>query len=216
VHEIEVPAFFMSKYELTKGQFKRLSRREDCSYWKAGDMGATDACPVEGITYYLAEEVLQDHGLMLPSEAQWEYAARARTTTPWWTGKTPDTLDDAANIADKSHALESGQKPHGNQHDDGWPIYCPVDTMRANRFGLHHVLGNVWEWCRDWFQSYEHGVDEDTVRLRVDKNETRRVYRGGSYALGAVAARSSMRWPGTMGLRDRSLGVRPMRKIYPK
>jgi len=202
----------MSKYEMTKGQFKRLARRPDCSYWKAGEMGTTDGCPVESITYYLAFEVLQEHALTIPTEAQWEYAARARTSTPWWTGESPDTLEGAANLADSSQSSSSG----ASGRDDGWPVYCPVDTMRANRFGLHHVHGNVWEWCRDWFQSYEHGLDGDSMRLYVDKNETRRVYRGGSFMLSAGAARSAMRWPGPMGTRDRGLGVRPMREIDPR
>src|SRR5262249_45427701 len=116
--------------------------------------------PVEKISYAESLEAAARLELALPTEAQWEYAARAGTTTifPW--GSDPDVLQGNVNLADKSYVellARLGREPDPDSEpsldlDDGWAMHCPVGSLPANGFGLHEVVGNVWEFCRDTYQ----------------------------------------------------------------
>jgi len=156
-------------------------------------------------------------GLLLPTEAQWEYAVRAGTRTPWWTGSAKESLLGAANLADRAGTRVNAAWPgiaDWPELDDGWPVHAPVDEFRANPFGLHGVHGNVWEWCRDWFGPYgEIERPGDGERLATDHRW--RVNRGGSYTHEAAFARSSRRNNSPPETRTNHLGVRPSRALDP-
>ena len=114
----------------------------------------------------------------LPTEAQWEYACRAGTTTPWVSGRNPDDVTLVANIADSTL--------HGTfellwavSTSDGYVFTSPVGQFSANPFGLRDMYGNVAEWCQDWFDAayYAHSPSDDPVG---PPGGSFRVVRGGS------------------------------------
>jgi formylglycine-generating enzyme required for sulfatase activity len=148
---IQVGAFYLSKYEMTQGQWERATGVNPSRYRPPmGDGGRaiTLLNPVERVSWDDCERTLRWLGLKLPSEVQWEYAARAGTETEWWTGDDERTLQGAANLADQ--ALERfGGLSASVSWDDGHGVHATVGSFRANAFGLHDVIGNVSEWTQD-------------------------------------------------------------------
>jgi formylglycine-generating enzyme required for sulfatase activity len=156
---------------------------------------------------------------MLPTEAQWEYAARAGTTTPWWTGQLRESLIDAANLADQAAQRAGAVWPaiaDWPDLDDGYWSHAPVDTLRANPWGLHHVHGNVHEWCRDWITFYEKApAPDDGLRDGDASTTTGRTIRGGSHVRSADEARVSYRLGTSPTARTADNGVRAARRVWP-
>jgi len=214
VHEIEVSAYFLSKYELTQGQWLQLTHSNP-SYYTASTANVTPLHPVEQMTWLECQRWLPRFGLALPSEAQWEYSARAGTDTPWWTGAERESLQEhhATNLADQAAAEAGAPWPEIHAWDDGHALHAPVGTYAPNAFGLHEVHGNVWEWCLDGFEPnfYSSSPSKDPVASWEDSDY--RVYRGGGFAHTATHARTTMHAYCLPADGDDSLGVRPARAV---
>ncbi len=221
-HEVSLSPFFLSKFEMTQGQWLRFVGRNPSTYgphkwsqdWTRSGQMADLAHPVERVSWNDCTEVLDRLALVLPSEAQWEYGARAGTTTIWWTGNEKQALAGAGNVSD------SYAKAHGAEHwgtheldlDDGHSVHARVGSYRANAFGLHDVIGNVWEWCRDGYQSgfYRRAPVKDPLS---DPGESAlRVSRGGGFVHQASYARSASR-PYDSPVHADHVGLRPAREI---
>ena len=194
-----------------------------------GGKDTTPLHPVENVSWEEAIEALPRYGLQLPTEAQWEYAARGGTATPWFTGADRDSLRSplAVNLADQAPARFGGEWPAISdwpELDDGWVAHCPVDTMRPNPYGLHSVHGNVRERCMD---SYRSSAMLRALAFRapagrpvqdpvfLDDRAGGRICRGSCFSDSAGNGRSSYRGYFTPDYRHYGVGLRPVRRLAP-
>jgi formylglycine-generating enzyme required for sulfatase activity len=226
VEEIALDPFFISKYEMTQGQWKRLSGGDMPSHYRVGKKTAdgkrTLKHPVEQVNWTMCDDLFRRFGLILPTEAQWEYSCRGGTDTPWWTGSDRESLRGAVNIADETAGKTGVTWPVDDWpgFSDGYITTAPVDSLRPNPFGLHNVHGNVWEWCRDLYGGYGRLGARPGDGFREWKSllyaSYIRVHRGGSFTVAAVMTRSSNRQCDPPDFQRGNLGVRPARSIIRK
>lgn len=130
--------------------------------------------PVVHVSWSDAEAYCAWSGTRLPSEAEWEYAARAGSRGPFpWGEELEPGGEHRMNVF-------QGRFPNHNVCADGYAGTAPVDAFSPNAFGLYNVTGNVWEWCQDWYDPhyYAHAPHRDP---RGPAAGTHRVTRGGSY-----------------------------------
>jgi formylglycine-generating enzyme required for sulfatase activity len=145
----------------------------------------------------------------LPTEAEWEYACRAGTTTRYSSGDDPETLATVGNVAD---ATAKAMFPNWNtlHASDGFVFTAPVGQFRPNAFGLFDMHGNAWQWCADWF-----GKDYYTASPADDPtgptSGTGHIVRGGSWFAGPSDARSARRLSCTPDFRVSDTGFRVAR-----
>jgi len=195
-HEVSIPAFSIGKYAVTNAQWRAMASLTpvnfkldpDPSFFKAAN------CPVQNISWYEAMEFcarlsrLTDKLYTLPSEAQWEYACRAGTTTAFHfggsihteqvncVGKAPEWCKNKGQIKSRERPLIAGCFP-------------------PNDFGLYDMHGNVWEWCLDYYHDNYEGVPTDGsawVDINAEQDKPR-VLRGGSWLNLSQYCRSAFR-----------------------
>jgi formylglycine-generating enzyme required for sulfatase activity len=222
---VELSPYFVSKYELTQGQWKRLTGDNPSAYgpdaawnddWLVPGAPASLLHPVEQVSWYDCDRWLRRADLALPSEAQWEYATRAGTETMYSTGDDRDSLIGAANIRDvrcRDAQLENWGR-YAEWLDDGGAVHWAVGTGAPNSFGLHEVHGNVSEWILDAYAPYPEGSPEPMVdRVVAVSSDARFIKRGGSWRGHAAEARSRARYFWPPGFSGAGLGVRPARSV---
>jgi formylglycine-generating enzyme required for sulfatase activity len=165
---------------------------------------------VENVSWDEATRWLTRHRLRLPSEAEWEYACRAGTGTPWITGREVASLGEVANLCDAYCRSRGGPASwtYTLEVDDGYTVHAPVGSFRANGFGLLDVHGNVIEWCADWYGRYGDAATDGAVRTRRGSGAAR-VRRGGSWRSIAAYCRSAHRSWSRPAMRGSFLGFRP-------
>ena len=150
----------------------------------------------------------------LPSEAEWEHAARAGTETARFWGEGHSGQCRYANGADSANLRELADIPRweGAQCSDGYAYTAPVRSFQPNAFGLHDMLGNVSEWTQDcWNERYLAGPINGGPWVSGDC--ARRVSRGGSWINRPGNLRAANRYPFTTDLADRSVGFRVVRSL---
>jgi len=207
-HAVTVPDFFMGRYAVTQAQWRavaampqeKLELKLDPSKFKGANR------PVERVNWHEAVEFcarLSTHTgrqYGLPSEAQWEYACRAETTTPFYFGQT--ITDELANYR-ATTTYNNG--PEGEYRAETVAVdYFGV----ANAFGLCDMHGNVWEWCADhWHNNYE-GAPTDGSAWVTENEGGARVRRGGSWVNNPRLCRSASRVNYQPGDRSNVIGFR--------
>jgi formylglycine-generating enzyme required for sulfatase activity len=216
VHGVTLSPFFLGKHEVTQEQWTAMTEGRNPSRFKPGrrlgDQVFAARNPVELVSWETCDRWLSRNRLGFPTEAQWEYACRAGTDTPWITGRDVAALGKVGNIADAylmGHG--GGDMAVTSQVDDGHNGPASVGSLAANAFGLHDVLGNVWEWCRDVHRPYSAKAVTDP---KVEGPGTR-VLRGGAWSGRAIGARSAYREAFIWGYRNDDVGVRAARPVEP-
>jgi formylglycine-generating enzyme required for sulfatase activity len=192
VHTVHLSQpFYMGKYPVTQEQWEAVMG-ENPSHFKGADR------PVEQVSWEEAQEFVrrlteQETGVSyrLPSEAEWEYAARAGSSTAYCFGDNEEQLGEYGWYRENA-----GGETH------------PVGQRKANSWGLHDMHGNVWEWVEDWYGAYS---AEPVPDPHGPSSGSYRVIRGGCWDYGAWYCRSSYRICGEPGSRDRYLGFRVLR-----
>jgi len=217
VHTVTVNPFFISKYEMTQGQWLRFIGNNPSRHGPQEAYGGKKHSllhPVENVSWNDCSRVLWMLALRLPSEAEWEYVARAMTDTVWWTGNVKESLAGAVNIADLFCMNNGGEKDWNYEIwlDDGYVAHAPVNVFRPNAFGLHNTCGNVWEWCQDTLgENYDSAPTDGSPRY--DKRFPYRILRGGCWNMIADYCRSAYHNWYEPASRSNTLGVRPARSI---
>ncbi|MFH7245852.1 MAG: SUMF1/EgtB/PvdO family nonheme iron enzyme [Spirulina sp.] len=178
-HLVKLNPFFISQYPVTQAQWRAVAALPQQARELAPDPSRFkgDPRPVEQVSWHDAVEFcarLSAHTgrtYRLPSEAEWEYACRADTTTPFYFGATITT-----NLANYDGSVFLNE-PEGNQRGET----TPVGTFPPNAFGLCDMHGNVWEWCLDhWHDNYS-GAPTDGSAWLTEDEAANRVIRGGSW-----------------------------------
>jgi formylglycine-generating enzyme required for sulfatase activity len=188
-------------------------RRPEFS-WRNPGFAQNDDHPVVNVTWndatafcrWLSEK--EGRRYRLPTEAEWEYACRAGTTTRYHNGDDPDALGEVANVLSDKGREEFPAVPNLVFHkEDNCRFTMPGGSFPPNRFGLHDMHGNVWEWCSDWYGIDYYGkspVDDPTGPASGD----RRVRRGGGWNSFRLWPRASFRNWNTQETRCLNLGFR--------
>ncbi|MEZ6036426.1 MAG: SUMF1/EgtB/PvdO family nonheme iron enzyme [Planctomycetota bacterium] len=223
VTKVALAPYLLGKYEITQGQWARLmvgnDQQRHPSQYRAGaflpriGVRVTAAHPVSAVDWSTCDLLLRQRGLELPTEAQWEYACRAGTTTPWFC--EPSQLAKHVNIADLSAKRASAEWAGFEAWDDGHVVTAPVDQLLPNPWGFWHMAGNLLEWCRDPLCNYA-WAPRPGDGLRSDASAANRVVRGGSMIDQANFAKSSMRTPLAPSTAVGHLGVRASRSLTPR
>jgi formylglycine-generating enzyme required for sulfatase activity len=217
LHEVTIAPFLLGRYTITQAQWRLVAglpqvNRElnpEPSYFKGKDR------PVEQVSWEDAVEFcdrLSQHTnreYRLPSEAEWEYACRAGTTTPFHFGETIAT--DLVNYNGTDWEYEGktylgfyGMGSRGEYRKQT----TDVGIFPANAFGLYDMHGNVWEWCLDhWHDNYEGAPTDGSAWLSEDKS-SKRLLRGGSWFFNPRLCRSAVRVSNSPDFRDFNLGFR--------
>ena len=181
-HQVTLSAFKMSRYEITFAQYDAFCNATGHKKPFDGGWGRGNQ-PVINVSWTNATAFAEWMGCRLPTEAEWEYACRAGTTTPYNTGNT--LTKEQANF----HGVKT----------------MPVGSYAPNAWGLYDMHGNVWEWCSDWWGEYSSSAQNNpkgpsTGEWPVD--------RGGSWRFGTEYCRSASRRMDDNWLRYDCIGFR--------
>jgi len=199
-------------YNAARGKIEGRNRTYS---WRNTGFRQTDNHPVVNITWndadafcrWLAKKI--GRPVRLPTEAEWEYAARAGSSSPYYSGDDTAALVKIGNVADATAKHQFADWDDAVPSADGFVFSAPAGQFAANRFGLYDMLGNVWEWCQDWYGPYAALGSKDPVRETPSPDIPGRVIRGGGW--GKRTPRNppvTRRVAGAPGSRDIDLGFR--------
>ncbi|MEO8341799.1 MAG: SUMF1/EgtB/PvdO family nonheme iron enzyme [Nitrospirota bacterium] len=234
-HNVQIDAFYFDKYEVTNRLFQQFvqqtghrttAEREGSAKafvegkgweevkgasWQKPEAGATvfnsDRAehPVVSVSWEDAQAYCRWAGKRLPTEAGFEYAARAGTTTKYWWGHGNPGARRVENLADES--AKKILKGIMTGYDDGTERTAPVGSYEANLWGLHDISGNVAEWTADWYDGSYYGKSPPRNPKGPSSGEYR-VFRGGSWDLEPFPVRSALRLRDSPSNRGGPIGFR--------
>ncbi|MCF8314077.1 MAG: SUMF1/EgtB/PvdO family nonheme iron enzyme [Saprospiraceae bacterium] len=203
VHTVKIKAFSLSRYEVTQAQWKAVMGENPSNFKDCNN------CPVERVSWDDVQLYLKKlnektgKNFRLPSEAEWEYAARQGGKTVRF-GNGKDIADPREMNFDAS---ESNKKPYSVAGEFRVKT-VPVSSFTHNSLGLYNMSGNVWEWCQDtWHDSYD-GAPTDGSAWASGGDAARRVVRGGSWGSNPEYCRAAYRYRYSASSRSLNIGFR--------
>jgi formylglycine-generating enzyme required for sulfatase activity len=225
-HQVSIAPFWMGKFTVTQAQWQAVAKLKkikcdlepDPAKFKGADRPVEQVSWNEAIEFCdrLSAKTGKRYGL--PSEAQWEYACRAGTTTPFHFGETIST--DQANYRGTDWEYEGTTYP--GFYGAGSRGEYRQETTNAgkfppNAFGLYDMHGNVWEWCADpWHDSYKDAPIDGSVWEKNPSNDSYRLLRGGSWGNNPSFCRSASRLRIDRDFRHYSVGFRILLSFSPQ
>jgi len=208
IHSVSLPAFMLSKTEVTAALWSECVKDKGCDY-KPADDGLVEAnMPVRYVSFddvqifltWLNNKTGKQY--RLPTESEWEYAARAGTATPYNTGDciTVKQANFEGNAFTAAGCTETGEN---------LKKALPVASYEPNAFGLHDMHGNMWEWMQDcWHWNYDEAPSDGSVWKGTSSECDRHVMRGGAWHSSVNHMRSAYRFRFPKEARSGGLGFR--------
>ncbi len=193
-HEVTLSRFMLGRAPVTNGEYREFIRAEshpEPPLWSDSRFSWSDDLPVVGVSWHDAKAYCDWAGLVLPTEAQWEYACRGGSQSHYWSGDREDDLEDVG-----WYSANSG----------GW--LHPPGMKPANPFDLHDMHGNIMEWCLDGAADYGTIVARARDGLREGPQDVKAA-RGGSWKFSARGCRAAYRTKASVFYQSSILGFRP-------
>ncbi|GJL51811.1 formylglycine-generating enzyme family protein [Candidatus Nitrospira salsa] len=238
-HTVSLDAFYLDIYEVTNRQFRKFVKTnaytttaenqgkawvyvdeerwtEVPGAWWRKPEGAESVFasrrgshPVVTVSWIDAKRYCEGNGKRLPTEAEWEYAARAGLTKNVWWGKPQSGFQGAGNVADTTHKSEFPKRPWPilEQYDDHYVRTAPVGSFEPNAWGLYDMIGNAWEWVADWYAEGYYAQSPEKNPQGPPKGHFK-VLRGGSWATSPEFLGTGVRIFNLPSTRNAAHGVR--------
>lgn len=196
VHQVCLSDFYIGAFEVTNAQFQKFMAQHQSGTSEEKNLGGPNQ-PVVNVSWEDATSFAQwlssqsGESYRLPTEAEWEFAARAGSGQSRFWGNNPDEACNYANVADMT---AKKMRPQWTTFfcDDNHFVSADVGSFKPNEFGLYDVLGNAWEWCLDVYNSEAYSKLPQDNPVYQGSGEYR-VMRGGGWSNGPLGIRSSHR-----------------------
>ncbi len=205
-----VEGYWLGKYEVTNAQYRQFKPSHNSGQYEGNSLNS-ELQPVVDVSWNdaiaFAEWLSGRAGktFRLPTEAEWEYSARAGTKTPRYFGGDDAKLCRYANISDRSAKALPGFADSYDGCDDGYKVTAPVGRFIPNHFGLHDMIGNAWEWTSSLFGS---GYISPEKRAEAKDTQRWRVIKGGGWHLKPLHARAADRYGRAPEVKNVGIGFR--------
>jgi len=192
VHTVTVSDFYLSKTEITVAQYRAFCKATRRRMPPPPEWGWQDDHPIVNVSWYDAKAFCDWAGYRLPTEAEWEFAARNRGEPIQYAwGNDFPSNQKGGNVADESLKKHNPKTTIFENYNDGYPYTSAVASFSPNPLGLYDMTGNVWEWCADWYGEYRENPQIDPKGPDAGQYK---VLRGGSWINDPQSSRTTNRF----------------------